>query len=267
MLFIANHPILCHASFSKAPVWIHGFSGGNAHLGRTSHAQLSYKRSDHHHWWSLSAMLHSQCHEVPEHSVDVNYLSLTVVLGVQEGVELLRLKLPLTMENRDGRRDGKKGGGSSSDHSRSLRFTPSHPSSFACSSVTTAGGKCCKRCRRGLIIITNQQQAGPVVRLQDNARARRVPRISMSLGSSSSSRTRLPREKGEAGSRGRLGAGAGWPRLLAQPGERRLHTHARTQRAAHTRAAQPPGAAPLIREGGNKNLVGAAGEAAVGKMC
>lgn len=48
-------------------------------------------------------MLHSQCHKVPEHSVDVNYLSLTVVLGAQEGVEL---KLPLTMENRGGRRKG-----------------------------------------------------------------------------------------------------------------------------------------------------------------
>lgn len=187
-------------------------------------------------------MLHSQCREVPELSVNVNYLSLTVVLGVQEGVELLRLKLPLTMENRDGRRDGKKGGGSSSDHSSSLRFTPSHPSSSACSSVTTARGKCCKCCRRGLIIITNRQQAGPVVRLQDNARARRVPRISMRLGSSRQQPDELPREKGEAG--GRQGAGAGrepgqaGQALLALPGE--LLAHARTQRAAHTRAAQLP---------------------------
>lgn len=197
--------------------------------------------------------------------MDVNYLSLTVVLGVQEGVELLRLKLPLTMENRDGRRDGKKGGGSSSDHSSSLRFTPSHPSSSACSSVTTARGKCCKCCRRGLIIITNRQQAGPVVRLQDNARARRVPRISMRLGSSRQQPDEVtPRERrswGQAGSRGRQGAGAGWP-SAARPARGAARTRTHTARCSHTRSAAP-GAAPLIREGGNKNLVG---EAAVGKM-
>lgn len=203
-------------------------------------------------------MLHSQRHEVPEHSVDVNYLSLTVVLGVQEGVEL---KLPLTMENRDGRRDGKKRGGSSSDHSCSLYFTPSHPSSSACLPVTTARGKCCKCCRRGLIIIRNQQQAGPVVRLQDNARAWRVPRMSMRLGSSRRGRAAAgastevtPRERrswGQAGSRGRLAEGC-FPSLGSGGG----CTHARTQAHSLTHAhAQPPGAAPrgsLIREGGNK---------------
>lgn len=80
-----------------------GKAPGNAHLGKTFQAQLCYKRSDHLHWWSLSAMLHSQCHKVPQHSVHVNYLSLTVVLGAREGAEL---NLPLTMENRDGRRKG-----------------------------------------------------------------------------------------------------------------------------------------------------------------
>lgn len=69
---------------------------------------------------SFSATRHFQCHKVPKHILDVNYLSLTVVLGVQEGIEL---KLPLTMESRGGRREGKKRGGTSPDHSCSLSHT------------------------------------------------------------------------------------------------------------------------------------------------
>lgn len=187
----------------------------------------------------------------------MNYLSLTVVLGVQEGVEL---QLPLTMENRDGRREGKKGGGSSPDHCCSLYFTPSHPSSSACLPVTTARGKRCKCCRRGLILITNPQQAGPVVRLQDNARAWRVPRMSMRLGSSRRGRAAAgasaevtPRERrswGQAGSRVRLAKGR-FPAWGAA-----ADTGAHTGALLTPAHAQPPGAAPrgsLIRDGGNKS--------------
>lgn len=204
-------------------------------------------------------MLQSQCHKVPQHPVDVNYLSLTVILGVQEGVEL---KLPLTMENRDGRRDGKKKrGGSSSDHSCSLCFTPSHPSSSACLPVTTARGKAVSAADAVLIIIRNQQQAGPVVRLQDNARAWRMPRMSMRLGSSRRGRAAAgasagltPRERrswGQAGSRGRLAEGS-FP--IAGSGGGCTHAHTQAHSLSHANA-QPPGAAPLgslIREGGNQ---------------
>lgn len=50
-----------------------------------------------------------------------------------------------------------------------LCLTPSHPSSSACLPATTARGKCCSCCRRSLIIIRNQQQAGPVVSLRQCA--------------------------------------------------------------------------------------------------
>lgn len=135
----------------------------------------------------------------------------------------------------------RKGGGSSADHSCSLCFIPSHPSSSACLPVTTARGKRCKCRRRGLILIRNQQQAGPVVRLQDNARARRVPRMSMRLGSSRRRRAAAggyPERKEKLGA-GR-GAGAGWPRA-ASPAwgaavAAHTHTHRDTQAQARTRA-------------------------------
>lgn len=91
-----------------------------AHLGKTLHTELTCKQNDHQYSLSVSATRHFRCRKVPKHSLDVNYLSLTVVLGVQEGIEL---KLPLTMESRGGRREGKKRGGSSSDHSCALSHT------------------------------------------------------------------------------------------------------------------------------------------------
>lgn len=174
----------------------------------------------------------------------------------------------------------RKGGGSSADHSCSLCFIPSHPSSSACLPVTTARGKRCKCRRRGLILIRNQQQAGPVVRLQDNARARRVPRMSMRLGSSRRRRAAAggyPERKEKLGA-GR-GAGAGWPRAASPAwGAVWLHTHTHTEthrhrhahgRAAHTRArsASRCSSSRLFDSRGRKqDLVGAAGAAAVGKM-
>lgn len=88
-------------------------------------------------------MLHFQCHNVPKCSLNVNYLSLTVVLGVQEGIEL---KLPLTMESRDGHREGKKRGGSSSDQSLCVSHPLILPALLVClpqqpegNAVATAG--------------------------------------------------------------------------------------------------------------------------------
>lgn len=144
-----------------------------------------------------------------------------------------------------------------------LCLTPSHPSSSACLSATTARGKCCSCCRHSLIIIRNPQQAGPVVSLRQCtgfASAMHVDEAEnlTPVQSSSWSQHRDFPERKE-----RQGEGSvPWHArrgLFHRPQEhRRLHTHAHTHRQAHllTHArTQPLGAAPrssLICKEGNK---------------
>lgn len=212
-----------------------GRAAGNAHLGKTFHARLSYKRSDHQHWWSLSAVLHSQCHKVPQHSVGVNYLSLTVILGAQEGVEL---KPPLTMENRDGRRDGEEKGRLQLRpfmlplfHTLILPALPvrlsQQPEGSAGSAAAgfdrnrepAAGRTCCASPRQcpGSASATHVDEAGE---------------LPAGPSSSRNQRRALPERKEKLGAGREPGLAGQGP--LPRAGQRRLHTHTDTQTHGHT---------------------------------
>lgn len=124
MLFVVKTPqsvLLSPQLNSFLELWAPWGAEGSrccARLGETSHVGLTPNLQ-----CSLplfGATLHFQCHQAPSLSLGVNYSSLTVVLGAQEGVGL---NLPPTMGSGDGRGEGKKRGGSRPDQACSLPHT------------------------------------------------------------------------------------------------------------------------------------------------
>jgi len=134
---------------------------------------------------------------------------------------------------------------------------PSHPSSSACLPDTTARGKCCSCCRHSLIVIRNQQQAGPVVPRRQCAGFASATHVDEAANLTPAQSSRRSQHRDCPDRKERLGEGSvPWHAcegLFRRPREHRpLHARTHTGALAHT---QPLGAAPrssLICEEGNE---------------